>query len=182
MKKMTRFALMLLALTLVLSFSILPASAAEKTTSMEKAMMTAVLSADDCEIQYAKNGSVRIITATLPTERIVALTRAANPLEEEGTAEWNHASEIAFQCRNGWGTNFRAEVQNKAENTCDMTVQFIHDIDGEVVSTEKTVKVGHSGITLVESNNGEDLTCSIDTTISPYRGVAVDWVYYGEQM
>lgn len=162
MKKFGRFASMLLAVALVFSFSALPASAADQSTALEKTMVAAVLSADDCEIQYAKNGTVKIITATLPTEQVVALTRAANPLEEEGTAEWNNPSEVTFQCRNGWGTNFRAEVENKAENTCDMTVEFTHDIDGEIVSSKKTVKVGDSCITLVNSTNGDDLTCSID--------------------
>lgn len=181
MKKFGRFASMLLAVALVFSFSALPASAADQSTALEKTMVAAVLSADDCEIQYAKNGTVRIITATLPAEQVVALTRATNPLEKEGTAEWDNVSEITFQCRNGWGKNFRAKVENKPENTCDMTVEFTHNIDGEIVTSEKTVAVGDYCITLAESKNGEDLTCSIDTTISPYRGVAVDWVYYGEQ-
>ena len=144
-------------------------------------MVAAALSAEDCEIQYTKDGSARIITATMPAEQVVALTRAANPLHEEGTATWDYPSEVSFQCRNGWGKNCRVAVENVATNTCSMKVVFYHDINGDSVTTERTVKVGDVGVTFVESTTGADLTCRIDTTISPYRGVTVDWKYDCDQ-
>lgn len=93
----------------------------------------------------------------------------------------DYPSEVSFQCRNGWGKNCRVAVENVATNTCSMKVVFYHDINGDSVTTERTVKVGDVGVTFVESTTGADLTCRIDTTISPYRGVTVDWKYDCDQ-
>ena len=79
MKKLNRLTSLLMALAMVCAFTVLPASAMDYSAAQdEDPWMAAVLAADDCEIRYTKDGTAKIITATLSGDELPALTRA-NP-------------------------------------------------------------------------------------------------------
>ena len=67
MLKFKRFASLILALTLSLSFAVLSASAADIPPA-EDPVLELMLAADDCEIRNPRNGSAQIITDNLNRE------------------------------------------------------------------------------------------------------------------
>lgn len=187
MRKSRRIISLLFTLALAFATMVFPASAADTTEFDNSNPLTAaLLASDDCVVRYAKGGTVRIIVATLSNDEIPAIMTLAsnpNPHREEGTAYWNDPSVVSFQCRDGWGTECTIRVYNEdTEN--NLKVQYDYEINGEPLSIQMTAVKGDSVFTTVESPDSDDLTCYIETTMTPARGttgLSADWSYFGNQ-
>lgn len=182
MKERSRIVSLVCALALVFSVTVIPAAAVDTAVSQDP-LMVAVMAADDYEVRYTENGSAMIITATVASEDLPAMAavmRAANPKEQSGTSAWNDNSEVFFQCKNGWGTVCRLVYTNEDESV-DMEIEQDFVVEGEPVNIVEHASPGESKVTIIRSNNGVDLTCRVDATLSPERGISVDWSYYAEQ-
>lgn len=174
MKRNRSFAL-LLALALALAFAVPPVSAAADQDPWEAAL----LAAGDCEIRYTEDGFAMIIIATLPAgEPLPAAFAASDP---SGIAEWNNPSELTFRCRNGQGKNCRLAVVSSTDNTCSLKVAYDYYINGEDASSYDIVEPGKRSVVLIKSRDDRDLTCSIDITMTPYRGLSAKWTFEGNQ-
>lgn len=181
MKKNRQFVSLLLALALALSFAVLPASAAAVRDDPWEAVL---LAAEDYEIRCTEDGSAMILIATLPAGEPLPAAYAAGYSSsdpEYGTAEWNNPSERTFRCRNGQGKNCRLAVDNLADSTCSLKVEYDYYINGEDASTYDIVEPGKRSVVLIKSRDDRDLTCSIDITMTPYRGLSAKWSYEGDQ-
>lgn len=187
MKKFRRIATMLLALSLALSIVVIPAAAADNQVPDEDPWVAALLAADDCEIRYTEDGSARIITATLDEDEMPAQTRSMNPYDESGTTFWNDNSEVFFQCEDGWGKTCRVATYNTdEENNIDVTYSYV--INGTPISTSDTMEPEGRYVAVIESTNGEDLTCSVDVLLKPTinpagtgDGLSAEWYLEAEQ-
>lgn len=182
MKRRNRILSLLFALALVFSITIIPVAAADYANSQDP-LMAAVMAADDYEVRYTEDGSAMIITATVSSENVPAMEAtvwSTNPKEQTGTATWNDNSEVYFQCRNGWGTVCRLVYTNEDESV-DLEIEQDFVINGEPVNIVEYASPGESKVTIIRSNSSTNLTCRIDTILSPDGGLSVDWSFYGEQ-
>lgn len=185
MKKLNRLTSLLMALAMVCAFTVLPASAMDYSAAQdEDPWMAAVLAADDCEIRYTKDGTAKIITATLSGDELPALTRAnPNPYRNEGTAYWNNPSSDSFQCVSGRGKNCRVATTNMdSEN--NLKVTYNYSINGENFSSSETAKPGNWSVAVIKSTNGADLSCNVGVTMTPMRGtdgLSANWLFEAEQ-
>lgn len=183
MLKFKRFASLILALTLSLSFAVLSASAADIPPT-EDPVLELMLAADDCEIRNTRNGSAQIITATLTKEQVESLpatyAAATNELNRTGTASWNAHSNLTFNCKNGYGKSCTIYVTN-TDATND--IKIVHDftVDGDTVSTTEYAHPDEFKFVSIRSNTDADLVCRIDTTLSPDGGLSVQWSYSATQ-
>ena len=184
MKKSRRIVSLLLSLSLALAIMVFPVSAID-TTEFDNSdpLIAALLASEDCEVRYVRNGTVRIIVATLGEDELPTLTRASNPYIVYGTAYWNNPSEESFQCRVGWGTTCSIRTFNQdTEN--NLRVQYDYEIDGVPLSLSQTAVPGESVFTSIDSPTGEDLTCLIEATMTPERGttgLSADWMLRAQQ-
>ena len=185
MLKFKRFASLILALTLSLSFAVLSASAADIPPA-EDPLLELMLAADDCEIRNTRDGSAQVITATLTKEQVESLpaayaTAASNTYTDDGIAAWNAPGQVTFRCRNGFGKSCTIYVTNEDE-TADMKVVHTYIVNGDTVSTTEYVHPKKFNYAYIRSNTDADLTCTVTTTITPDTGwLTVGWSYSSTQ-
>lgn len=187
MKKFRRITTMLLALSLALSIAVIPAAATNNRALDADPWVATLLAADDCEIRYTEDGLARIITATLDEDELLPLTRSSNPYYSHGTTYWNDNSTDYYQCENGRGTVCRVITTN-VDSENNLKVTYDYKITDTPISTSETIKPTKTSAAVIQSTNGQDLTCRVDVIMKPDvnpsgtgNGLSAEWEFMARQ-
>lgn len=178
MKKLRRITSMLMVFALALSLCAFSVSAAEPDMDVSDPLLAAMMDADDFEVSQSEDGSLTIMTASIPTNQLPLRVMRAS-MTRSGTATAMEDSEFTFGCVYGDGSHCRMVTTN-VDDQWNLEVTYAYN-NGKDISITDSVKAGMSRITVISDTDGDELDFDIDVTISADRAPSVDWEFEGEQ-